>query len=199
LISPTIFAEKIFYYENVITDPENLVRLLESSDANITSEDAITEWVDWVASGDGEKYVFGKKKHTDKSKLNSSSDDIKKIYETLTKSLADCGKHYCELLNIEYINPAPISISRYEKGASMGPHVDWYGEESIQPLMSAVLYLNDDYEGGELDFPSFGVTIKPKAGSIVIFPSVPPYYHQSLIVKSGLKYMSPAFWVKKLP
>ena len=197
-MTPSIFAEKIFYYEGVIPNASHLIELLESSDKAITPSDAITKWSDWVASGEGERYVFGQQKHTDFSKLETSSEDIKNIYSTLSKALSECGKHYCDSLDIEYVVPAPISISKYQKGASMGPHVDWYGEKSIEPMMSAVLYLNDDCVGGELDFPELNVRIKPKAGSIVIFPSIAPYYHQSLVIESGLKYMSPAFWVKKL-
>ena len=36
----------------------------------------------------------------------------------------------------------------------------------------------------------------PTAGSIVIFPSNEPYYHESKEIKRGIKYMSPGFWYK---
>jgi predicted 2-oxoglutarate/Fe(II)-dependent dioxygenase YbiX len=62
--------------------------------------------------------------------------------------------------------------------------------------MSAVIYLNDDYEGGELRFPEQDVMIKPEAGSVIVFPSVEPFYHQSMPLKTGTKYMVPAFWIK---
>jgi predicted 2-oxoglutarate/Fe(II)-dependent dioxygenase YbiX len=197
-MKPTIYADKIFYYEGVIENPKRLVDLLESTDQDLTDADAITKWNEWVASGDGSKYVFGRQKHTDPSKLASSSSDVEFIYTTLAKVLTDYGKDYCTALGIEYMEPSPISISKYQEGAEMGPHVDWYGDPSIEPIMSAVLYLNDDCVGGELEFTEVGVKIKPSAGSIIIFPSVAPYYHQSLKIESGFKYMSPAFWVKHL-
>ena len=53
---------------------------------------------------------------------------------------------------------------------------------------SAVIYLNDDYEGGELLFPRFGLKLKPKAGDIVIFPSTYVYEHSSEELLSGVKY-----------
>ena len=34
---------------------------------------------------------------------------------------------------------------------------------------SGLLYLNDDYQGGELVFPDQGLTIKPEAGSLIFF------------------------------
>lgn len=195
---PQIFADKICYYEGCIDDPGQLVDLIESSDADITDKDAINKWHKWVASGEGEEYVFGSQKFTDSSKLSTSSDSITFIYNTLKSALTIAGKDYANRFNIEYSEPAPISISKYQIGADMGPHVDYHGEPNIEPLMSAVTYLNDDLEGGELKFPEQGVTIKPKAGSIIVFPSVEPFYHQSLPVISGVKYMSPAFWMKKL-
>lgn len=194
----TIYADRIFYFEEAIADPNKLVALLESTDESLTASDSITKWNDWTSSKKDAVYVYGKQKHVDKSKIETSSESVRWIYETLSEALLTCGQHYCESLEIDYVDPSPISISKYQKGSEMGPHVDWHGDPMVEPIMSAVLYLNDDYEGGELDFPDLGVTIKPKAGSIVIFPSVAPFYHQSLVVKSGFKYMSPAFWIKHL-
>ena len=77
----------------------------------------------------------------------------------------------------------------------MGPHAD-SDESSKSPTISVVFYLNDEYEGGEIHFENQGVTIKPKAGDIVVFPSKLPYLHESKPILSGVKYMSPGFWNK---
>ena len=53
---------------------------------------------------------------------------------------------------------------------------------------SIVAYINEDYEGGELYFPRFDLTIKPKAGDVVIFPSTYIYEHASNDMVSGTKY-----------
>jgi predicted 2-oxoglutarate/Fe(II)-dependent dioxygenase YbiX len=197
-MEPQIFADKIYYYEGALKDPKALVEMLELTDQHLTENDAIEKWHEWVASGDGEKYVFGQQKFTDESKLKTSSQIVELIYITLKKALTKAGKHYAEKQGLDYTDPAPISISKYISGAEMGPHVDYHGEPDLEPIMSAVLYLNDDMEGGELHFTEFDIKIKPSAGSIVIFPSVEPYYHRSTPVVSGVKYMSPAFWIRKL-
>lgn len=48
------------------------------------------------------------------------------------------------------------------------------------------IFLNDDYEGGELTFPELKIELKPKAGSLVLFPG---YYtrHGVNEVKSGTR------------
>lgn len=197
-MNKSVFAKKIFYYENLIPDPEKLLNLIEATDSQLTDNDAIKKWHKWVASGGGPEYMFGHQKFTDESKLETSSEDVKYIYETVKTALVNIGKDYCATLRIDYEEHAPISISRYQTGGEMGPHVDHYGETHYIPLMSAVLYLNDTLEGGELNFPNQGVTIKPKAGSAIVFPSVEPFLHESLQVTKGVKYIVPAFWVKKL-
>jgi hypothetical protein len=55
--------------------------------------------------------------------------------------------------------------------------------------VSVVVYLNDDYEGGELFFPRLdGLAIKPKKGDIVVSPSTYIYEHASQDMISGTKY-----------
>lgn len=197
-MNPKIFADKIYYYEDAIKSPKELVEMIELTDLNLTENDAIKKWHEWVASGDDEKYVFGQQKFTDESKLHTSSEIVSLIYLTLKNALTKVGKDYAKKNGINYIDPAPISISKYISGAEMGPHVDYHGEPNLEPIMSAVMYLNDDMEGGEIHFTEFDIVIKPKAGSIVVFPSVEPFYHRSTPVKSGVKYMSPAFWIRNL-
>jgi hypothetical protein len=194
-IKPEIYFDKIFYYKNALSDPSSFINQIEESDLDLTDDDPISPWTDWLASGEG-AYVFGNIKHTDDSKLKTGSDSAVFIYKSLREVLASVGKDYAQNLDIEYVDPMPVSISKYRTGADMGPHVDDYGQEGVFPLMSAVIYLNDDYEGGELNFPEQGICIKPEAGSVIVFPSTKPFYHQSMPIKTGIKYMVPAFWVK---
>ena len=54
--------------------------------------------------------------------------------------------------------------------------------------MSMVAYLNDEYEGGELEFINFDLKIKPQKGSVILFPSAFPYAHIAHPVDIGTKY-----------
>jgi predicted 2-oxoglutarate/Fe(II)-dependent dioxygenase YbiX len=196
-MNPKIFADKIFYYESVLKNPEKIIEMIESTNSMLTEQDAILPWKRWTAS-DNEDYVFGYQKQTNANKLQTSSADVKYIYESLWNLLLEIGQDYTDKLGLELVPPSPLSISKYIVGSFMGAHVDDYNQPGITPVMSGVIYLNDDLEGGELNFPEQDITIKPKAGSIVVFPSVEPYFHQSLPVSKGMKYMSPVFWVKRV-
>lgn len=191
LKTPKIFAEKIFYYESVIPNLSELVYLIESTDDSLNKDSLVSSWHPWIASGDS--YVFGQRKTTDPSVYDLAAKSVKEVYDTLNNTLSAYGKDYADTLGIELGTQMPISISKYFTGTSMGPHTDSSPEPTTENV-SAVIYLNDNYSGGEISFPLQEIKIKPSAGSIVIFPSVPPFYHESLEIKNGMKYMSPAFW-----
>lgn len=81
------------------------------------------------------------------------------------------------------------TLLRYRQGDYYKYHTD-NGGASTRTLrtMSALIYLNDNYEGGEIDFPRQEVKIKPTAGMLVMFPAILTFPHASLPVKSGTKY-----------
>jgi hypothetical protein len=60
-------------------------------------------------------------------------------------------------------------------GAVLSDHQDdRANEKPLEEINSltyvAGLFLNDDYEGGELFFPDLGIRLKPKTGDLVLFP-----------------------------
>jgi predicted 2-oxoglutarate/Fe(II)-dependent dioxygenase YbiX len=93
--------------------------------------------------------------------------------------------------SIDLSSDLGFELLRYGPGQRYSEHADSMpGSRAVygQRLLSAVLYLNDDYEGGELHFPRQGLTYNPKAGSLVLFPSNYCYPHASLPVRHGAKY-----------
>ncbi len=53
--------------------------------------------------------------------------------------------------------------------------------------ISVLAYLTDDYEGGELEFIDLGLTIRPKAGTIIAFPSYHEFTHKVHPVTAGFR------------
>lgn len=54
---------------------------------------------------------------------------------------------------------------------------------------SLLVYLNDDFTGGNLELPDRGETIRPEAGMLVAFPSDHRFSHAALPVESGNRYV----------
>jgi hypothetical protein len=205
-----ILEEKVYYYTDVIKNPEELIKELEQ----------ISEWGEWAACS-GKHYVYG----TDKTIIPSSGTLFDgaavndKIYNIINDAFQAVARDYAEAqgnLDDPKLFPA-MPVKKYMAGTSMGAHYDQQeGDERLK--YSLVMYLNDDYEGGEISFTirdpngvitggtpdpdlelspkdSYTFAVKPKAGSVIIFPPSPPYHHTAHLVKSGFKYMVPQHWI----
>lgn len=87
----------------------------------------------------------------------------------------------------------PIGLLKYEAGQKYDWHVDQSFRrtgptktQSDKRIVSAVVYLNDDFEGGETQMPE--KIWKPKKGKALIFPSHWTFPHQARPVTKGTKY-----------
>ena len=78
-------------------------------------------------------------------------------------------------------------LLRYGEGTEYKSHFDG-GLAGINRVISAICYLNDDYNGGEIEFVNFKVKIKPEPGMLILFPSNFPYTHIAHPVTKGTKY-----------
>jgi hypothetical protein len=196
---------EIFYWENVLSYPEELVGFINSIDEEPISYSRISQWENWTASND-DSLVYGKTKYIDKPSLKQTtgSDIIDKrtlyIANSLIMAFEMCTDRYFEARRIDKsaydLNIDRIPIKEWYEGQYMGPHFD--GQDGNANLaFSLVAYLNDDYEGGEIHFPNQNITLKPKAGSLIIFPSQEPFIHEVKTITSGTRYMSPAHIYKK--
>lgn len=54
---------------------------------------------------------------------------------------------------------------------------------------AALVYLNNDYEGGEIYFPEFNLEIKPEVGELIFFPGTHLYMHGVRPIKSGNRFV----------
>ena len=59
---------------------------------------------------------------------------------------------------------------------------------------AAFLYLNDDFEGGELVFPEHNLTISPKVGMLAAFHGGHKNMHSVSIVKKSTRYTIGSFF-----
>jgi hypothetical protein len=66
-------------------------------------------------------------------------------------------------------------------------------------IYTSMLYLNDNFEGGELFFPQHNeFSIKPKAGMLLIFSGDINTMHGIRQITSGNRYTHTTFWTKDL-
>ena len=81
-------------------------------------------------------------------------------------------------------------INRYGVGGFMSNHVDnihhSHGQQYGFPQATILLFLNDDYEGGEIIIAN--KQFEPEKGSAIIFPSNFMYPHEVLKVTKGNRW-----------
>lgn len=99
-----------------------------------------------------------------------------------------------------------LQVVRYKSGGFYKPHYDACNKETddctrlnkgLGPrFMTFIIYLNDDFEGGETLFPQIGAAVVPKKGKAAIFYNVdnegevlPKSLHGGLDVRNGEKWI----------
>lgn len=115
-----------------------------------------------------------------------------------------------EVLHISPIHYEPIQLLKYEKGQHYITHHDYALDElrlACGPrILTAFLYLSDVEEGGETNFPSLKISIKPKIGKVVIWPNTlnqqpllqdQRMFHEAKAVTAGMKYAA-NIWIHAL-
>ena len=84
------------------------------------------------------------------------------------------------------------TIQRQYEGEPLIEHVDNHSDPMIE--YAVIMYINDDYNGGELFFGRLGLEIVPPAKSMIIFPSGEDYLHGVKPPTAGpQRYVLPSF------
>jgi prolyl 4-hydroxylase len=102
-----------------------------------------------------------------------------------------------------YESGEALALLRYSPGQEYRPHFDFVKGAENRRLMTALVYLNDDYEGGETEFVRTGLKIKGKTGDVILFRNDgadtgpnPNSEHAGLPVTRGVKYLATR-WIRE--
>lgn len=85
---------------------------------------------------------------------------------------------------------------------AMNYHTDTNHDDLESPgnkkVFTVTMYLNDNYEGGEISFYDGEsdkiYNYKPEAGDVTVFPGSEPFYHGVLPFYGGSRYLARMFW-----
>lgn len=182
----------IWVIDNVMPNPSNFIKDLEGA--------AKSNLVTWNKAPVGRDY------HLDTSVRDVAFIGVPTIVSGVYENMAE-SKHLQYLYKLskqlddaifphieEYSQTHKIriktwegrSILRYGAGQFFKNHSD--ADADTPRTLSYSFYLNDDYEGGEIEFDRFKLRIKPDANQLVLFPSNFMYSHEVLPVISGTRY-----------
>lgn len=131
-------------------------------------------------------------------RYNIPSEVASWIQRTISESYIQyIGPRY----NCEFDGYEPAQLLGYPVGGHYIKHNDsetftngkW--KRVCDRDISFIFYLNEEFGGGELEFEDLGLTIKPKRGMMVVFPSYYEFAHQVHPVTWGHRY-SIVGWLK---
>lgn len=85
------------------------------------------------------------------------------------------------------------TLQRMQSGVQLKSHTDQHTDPSIR--YAAILYLNDDYSGGTLFFNNIKDSdLRPKPGTLLVFPGNEEYEHGVRHVEEGpIRYVTVGF------
>lgn len=188
-------ADQIFLIENFISQ-EDIEELLAFGQA-ATQEDwegaYLDNMMDFCEAKFGRRDIYNL---VDEGKLELTSNWNDKILRInhldVTKRINESVKNLFD--GIDGIGSASSVgiIQRQYSGVALTEHVDNHTDPSL--VYAMVAYLNDDYNGGEVFFSKFGLSMKPKAGTLLAFPTTEQWTHGVTEVKDGpVRYVLPIF------
>lgn len=139
-----------------------------------------------------------------------------KYYKDLAARIKD---QMTERFNVNTLKTEQYLLNRWRIGREQTPHIDYFYEEEPghdydklnknglpkefldtfgkmfqTKHYSSLIYLNEDYVGGELYFPEHDFSIKPEAGTLICFKGDEHTLHGVKKVESGIRYTISLFW-----
>jgi prolyl 4-hydroxylase len=86
--------------------------------------------------------------------------------------------------------------SRHADNCRQNEQGDWVANHTPHRDVSAIYYLNEEFDGGEIVFERQQLTVKPRRGLLLAFPSDAEHVHEVLPVRSGVRFTMP-IWLTK--
>jgi predicted 2-oxoglutarate/Fe(II)-dependent dioxygenase YbiX len=179
-------------FENAWPNPLETIQMIENETLN---PDSGVSWTRATTIGQGTNqnartnYHLGITACAQELNNNVAQNIHNQMYLLLLASTIP----YAQKQGLEEMHHEPYTMLRYRDGQEYKAHAD--GFTNIGRSVSAIVYLNDDYEGGEVEFVNFGIKIKPESGMLLLFPSNYAYRHIAHPVTNGTKYAI-VTWIK---
>jgi len=133
-------------------------------------------------------------KSYDSNICNAYLVDYSNFIDKVENLIDTCKTIVKEKTKLKCIN-TEINFLYYNNGGKYWPHIDGQAFINENTLsrgnknrdITCVVYLNNEYSGGEIYFPFFDLKYNPKACDIMLYPCDFPYMHGVTEV-TGLRY-----------
>lgn len=111
------------------------------------------------------------------------------------KAIEVFGEHHCIEEELEF-----TTFNNFVRvdGVGISEHHDDNRPGALKKVRyGCVLYLTDDFDGGELSYIDLGINYKPVAGQIIFHPGEEKYIHKVNDVSNGIRFTVAVFILEK--
>ncbi len=129
-----------------------------------------------------------------------NTEPVKNLMNQCRWRIADVIR---EAYGARQVYPNYTDLVHWPVGKGMGVHADNAYEDGSPNQFpwrtySAVLYLNDEYEGGATYFPGPGIEVQPAAGKLIVFGAGIEFRHGVRPISGGDRYTMPLWFTDHL-
>jgi hypothetical protein len=178
-------APGIVVFENIFPDSLDYVKRIEESGISWRPAEVL------VNEKAYESGTNTKARDTDLIMLphheSKETDILSNFTKEFHKNLKPCLDQYMSTYYARIEKFENPQLLRYGKEQRFHDHID--DHPFFTRRISLTYYLNDDYEGGDVEFNRYGLRFKAKKNDLLIFPSNFMYNHQVYPVTDGLRYV----------
>ena len=181
---------------NVLIDENFLTKDQCSSIIDAIEEQAKNEKLLWTPISFYESYssILPKDNDQELEQFNLSPTIFSEIKQGIINAVAEIDS-----IDPESICQIGYHTQKWEPGAYARIHSDNTDEEGNPSAFersryAGFVYLNDDFEGGILNFPKSDISIKPKNGMLAVFAGGFEIMHEVTLITKGVRYTLGSFW-----
>lgn len=183
-------TEDIVLYENFLTEEEceKLIKILDAQ--------AEREKISWTPISFYESYssVLPQDNDPELEEFGASPTIFSDIKSSIIDAVASV--HGIERDTVSQIG---YHTQKWEPGAYARLHSDNTDEHGNsgpfeRSRYAAFLYLNENFEGGLLKFPSHDIEIPPRTGLLAAFAGGHKNMHEVSLITKGVRYTLGSFW-----
>ena len=170
---------------------------------NFLSKEEVDTLLDYAKSVD--KWEAGGNEFWDNRSLNaihiynSMNKEVGKLLFNIRTRIQSVIVDAYNLDSLVY--PDLTQLIRWFPGMEQPPHCDdmtnsegneWFAHRHY----GAIIYLNDDYEGGNTFYPNYSVSVTPQSGMLAVHPGDEEHLHGVSKIEKTTRYTVASFWTR---
>lgn len=135
--------------------------------------------------------------------MTVSEEDFVNLRESVMEKMDQVSERAITIFNQHHCIPEELEFTTFNNfvrvdSIGISEHHDDNRPGALKKVRyGCVLYLTEDFDGGELNYTELGIQYKPVAGQIIFHPGEEKYMHKVNNVSNGIRFTVAVFILEK--